>query len=43
MLSKAIMIAREEEIIIPTIDSSVEEIKDGVALESRWWVIIESS
>jgi len=27
MLSKAIMIAREEEIIIPTIDSSVEEIK----------------
>jgi len=28
MLSKAIMIAREEEIIIPTIDSSVEEIKE---------------
>ena len=28
MLSKAIMIAREEEIIIPSIDSSVEEIKE---------------
>jgi len=28
MLSKAIMIAREEEIIIPTIDLSVEEIKE---------------
>ncbi len=28
MLSKAIMVAREEEIIIPTIDSSVEEIKE---------------
>ncbi len=28
MLSKSIMIAREEEIIIPTIDSSVEEIKE---------------
>ncbi len=28
MLSKAIMIARKEEIIIPTIDSSVEEIKE---------------
>ena len=28
MLSKAIMIARAEEIIIPTIDSSVEEIKE---------------